>query len=275
MSTKFAIHILLSNFEARKLYPMKQFFILITFLFLSIQGFSQAFSHTDFTYISGASVSSSPQQDGGFDTNINILGGEIDYVVTSTNGNTLLSVTGTNFFMGFEIAGDIEIVWDGVDGDPFNIDHSGTIAALGSCGDVSIGFNKTAFPTLQLDFDLTIEFYNSATSYITWTGPVSLLSGPLMVDVNTSQFQSVGSVFDFNNVTAIRLVLSTSNGSNVTGLIESFSWVPDLSPTTPCDPMPAAAIPTLGQWGFIILLLGCAILGYVVLFWNEQAKRWV
>ena len=65
MSTKFAIHILLSNFEARKLYPMKQFFILITFLFLSIQGFSQAFSHTDFTYISGASVSSSPQQDMG------------------------------------------------------------------------------------------------------------------------------------------------------------------------------------------------------------------
>ena len=166
----------------------------------------------------------------------------------------------------------IEIVWDGVDGDPLNIDHSSTIAALGTCGDVSIGFDKTTFTTSQMDFDVTIEFYNSATTYITWTGPVSLLSGAVSLDVNTSQFQTVGSTFDFNNVTAIRVVLSTTNGSNLTGMIESFSWVPDLMPTTPCDPIPAAAIPTIGQWGMIILALCAAILGVVTMLWRKKSE---
>lgn len=251
---------------------MKQFFILLLSLFLSIQGFSQAFSHTDFTYITGAMTSSSPSQNGGFDTDMNILGGEIDYVVTSTNGSTNLAIVGTSFFMGGGIEGEIEIVWDGEDNDPLTIDHSSVVAALGTCGDVSIGFNKTTFTTSQMDFDVTIEFYNSAATYITWTGPVSLLSGPFSLDVNTSQFQTVGSTFDFNNVSAIRVVLSTTNGSNLTGMIESFSWVPDLSPTTPCDPMPAAAIPTIGQWGYIILLLSSVILGYLVLSWKKQAN---
>lgn len=229
---------------------------------IGLQASSQAFLHTDFTFITGvATASDVAEQVGGFDVNGTILGGEIDYTVTSTNGTSFMSVIGTSFYMGFGSEGEIEIVWDGVDGDPFNINHSSPIVDLGACGDVSIGFDKTQFPTSQLDFDLTIEFYNSASDYITWTGPVTLLSGPLSVDVNTSMFQAVGAVFDFNNVTAIRVVLSTDDGSNVPGLIESFSWVPDLSPTASCDPLPAAPIPTLSQWGIIALFLLSLIFG--------------
>lgn len=241
---------------------MKYLFFIFCITFFSFQASSQAFSLSDFTFITGvATASGTAEQVGNFDANVGILGGEIDYTVTSTNGNSFMAITGSQFYMGFESEGEIEIVWDGVDGDAFNIDHSAPIVDLGTCGDVSIGFNKDQFLTAPLDFDLTIEFYNSASDYVTWTGPVSLLNGPLSVDVNTSMFQTVGATFDFNNVTAIRLVLGTTSGSNVPGLIETFSWTPDLSPTTPCDPLPAAPIPTLSQWGLIALLLLSLIFG--------------
>jgi hypothetical protein len=240
---------------------MKHIFFFFCLISFSYQASSQ-FSITDFTFITGANTNSGiAEQVGGFDANVGILGGEIDYTVTSTNGTSFMAITATEFYMGFQSEGEIEIVWDGVDGDAFNIDHSSPIVDLGTCGDVSVGFNKVQFLTVPLDFDLTIEFYNSATDYITWTGPVSLLSGPQTVDVNTSLFQTVGATFDFNNVTAIRIVLGTTDGSNVPGLIESFSWVPNLSPTTPCDPIPAAPIPTLSQWGLIALLLLSLIFG--------------
>ena len=48
------------------------------------------------------------------------------------------------------------------------------IAALGGCGDITINIDKPP-GAVALDFDLTIEMYNSATQFISATTPVSIV----------------------------------------------------------------------------------------------------
>ena len=87
------------------------------------------------------------------------------------------------------------------------------------------------------------------------------------VAFNTSAFQETGPAFDFNDVRALHVIFSTMNGNGEPVVISSLDWVPDVStdPTSApiADPNLAAGIPTLGEWGIIILGLCAAIFGLI------------
>ena len=244
---------------------MKYLLVLFICLFTTATSYGQAFAITDFTSV-GDLLQEDIGSSGDVTTDMMLLGGEIDYVVTSNNGNSRIAVTMEQFFIGTDVDGSIEYTWDGVDGDPFTTDYNTVLRDLGNCGDISIDFTESTFGASVLNFDLTIEMYNSASNYISWTGLVSLADVPVNVTVNTSQFQAFGGAFDFSDLRALKVILSTESGDNLQAGINSLSWVPDIGPGAMCDPMPAAPIPTMGQWGLIVLGLLMSIFAVVVLF---------
>lgn len=243
-------------------------------LFISINIFSQAFSFSqDFTDIGPIStITSTISQASGKTTNASFFGGEIDYIVTSTNASSDLNVFNNTFFMGFQTAGSIEYIWDGVDADSLGIFFGNSIASLGSCGSISVDFSESSFDTATLYFNLTIEMYNSANNYISWTGPIALSDIPVTATVNTALFQSFGpSAFNFNDLRALRIVLSTENGNNLAADILSVSWVPDLSTNATCAPIPAVQVPAMGQWAVIALSLLLIVFGIIAVNQNNLA----
>ena len=252
---------------------MKNLLVFLSFLVFGHHAVqSQAFLITDFTMVGTIGVNQIIGTQGGTTADMSLLGGEIDYVVTNDNGNSSIAVDQQTFFMGGMgpsgyLSGSIEYIWDGVDGDAFNMSFNTVVASLGNCGDITIDFsgNSSSIGSI-LDFDMTIEMYNSVSNYISWTGPVSIADMPVSVPVNTSLFQSFGGVFDFNNVRAMRVILSTDLGSNLAADILTLSWVPDLSIDAMCDPIPAVPpIPTMGQWGIIMLGLLTMVFGIVMI----------
>ena len=80
---------------------------LFSFLFCLLAGFSlngQAFAITDFTQVGTIGLGSVGSQ-GGVTTNMSLLGGEIDFVVTNDNGASNIGVNQETFFMGGDMNG--------------------------------------------------------------------------------------------------------------------------------------------------------------------------
>ena len=245
---------------------MKNIALLLIAYFSISQVQGQAFSITDFQAPLSSAVNMAGS-DTDISTDVALLGGELDLLVTSNNNTSSISATDGTMFMGFQADGFVAYEWDGIDNDATMTSFATQIASLGGCGDITINFNKTTFPGSIMDFDMTIEMYNTATQFISWTGPVSITDGMLPVSVNTSLFQETGPTFDFNDLRAMRVIFSTTDGSNLATDLVSLAWVPDVSAAPACDPIIdpsiAAGIPTMGEWGIIILGLSAMVFGLV------------
>ena len=209
--------------------------ILLLFMLVSATLSSQAFSITDPT-ITGlsASVAAAPGSDTDVVTDMSLLGGELDLVVTNSNGGSFLTYLEGTVDSEFGTTGSILLEWDGIDGDATTTSFSTIIADLGSCGDFTINFSNSSLGDQMID--VTIEMYNDQNTFIALTETVTLMGqGMTAYTANTSLFQSTGTTFNFNSVTAIRILIDIDSNSFD---INSVAWVPDVSPTAACAPIP-------------------------------------
>ncbi len=203
---------------------------------------SQAFSIVDPTFTGlAASVASTTNSETDIATDASLLGGELDLVVTNSNGGSFIDYFEGIIDMDSDTEGSVILEWDGIDGDATTTSFSTMIADLGSCGDFTINLNSTN--GIALNIDVTIEMYNSATQFISITDQAVL--APMTTTaytVNTSAFQATGPSFDFNNLTALRIIFPNLSGVDFS--IVSIAWVPDVSANADCDPIADPNEPT-------------------------------
>ena len=114
-----------------------------------------------------ASVNSGIGTDEDVVTDMSLLGGELDLVVTNSNGGSFIDYFQGSIDMDSDTEGSVILEWDGIDGDATTTSFATMIADLGSCGDFTINLNSTNGTALNID--VTIEMYNSATQFISIT----------------------------------------------------------------------------------------------------------